>query len=54
MCLAILFILLLGIYLYWTVRDAMGQSVSHFNVILTHFKEVKTDDHLMQTGVASF
>lgn len=33
---------------------AMGQTVSHLNLILTHFKEVRARDHLLQLGVASF
>lgn len=54
LCLSILFLVLLGIYLYWSMRDAMGQTVFHLNLILTHFKEVKANDHLLQLGVASF
>jgi hypothetical protein len=33
---------------------AMGQTVSHLNLILTHFKEVKARHHSLQLGVASF
>lgn len=54
LCPSILFLLLFGLYLYWTVTDAMGQTVSHLNLILTHFKKVRAKDHLLQLGVASF
>jgi hypothetical protein len=41
-CLSTVFFVVLGVYLYWTLIDAMGQTDSHpFNIVLAHLKEVR-------------
>ena len=42
-----------GFVLYWTLMDDMGQADSSpFNIVLAHFKEVKTRAHNLSVGVS--
>ena len=52
--LSTLFLVLFGLYLPWTVTDAMGQNIFHLNCILDHYKEIRVKDHLLQLTVAIF
>lgn len=51
-CIFLVFVYVLRLEL--TKFLEMGQTVSHLDLILTHFKEVKTKGHFMQLGVTRF
>lgn len=44
--LSTVFFVVFSFYLYWTLRDTMGETDSHLlNIILAHFKEIGARAH---------